>query len=92
LFSITFDKCPICKSKGTVGELALKDENLPEGTFISLEKVVTPVHDVGRITTPMIKCLVIHYDICAKCGMRYCTRVEMINAPVSYKGGMPQTS
>lgn len=72
-----FKECPICYHKETVCQVACKDEpSIPEGTFVSLEKKITPIQDFMRISTPTVKVLVRHYDTCAKCGLDRCTRVE----------------
>lgn len=90
-FPIEFEKCPTCYSKDTICRLACTDEpSIPKGAFVSLEKVFTPIQDVNKITTPIIKGILTHYDICARCGTRYCTRAEITLAPVTkqYRSGL----
>lgn len=83
-FPIEFEKCPVCHSKDTICRLACTDEpSIPKSTFVSLDKVFTPIQDMNKITTPTIKGILIHFDICAKCGTRYCTRAEITSPPVT---------
>ena len=82
-FPMEFEKCPVCHSKDTVCRLACADDSsIPKGAFVSLEKVFTPIQDLNKITTPTVKGIVTHFDICAKCGTRYCTKAEIGSVPV----------
>lgn len=81
-FPLQFKKCRACGSRETVARLAVAGEPFaPDGTFVSLEKKVTPLHDFAKISTPTIPVLVRHYDQCAKCGFDYCTRAEKTTMP-----------
>lgn len=83
-FPIEFHKCPICRSRETVCRQACADEpSIPKGTFVSLEKVFTPIQDMNKITTPLITVVICHYDVCANCGHRFCTRAEKTTIPVT---------
>ena len=83
-FPIEFPKCPSCGCKDTICRLACADEpSIPKGTFVSLEKLATPIQDLNRITTPTVKAIISHFDICAKCGLRYCTKAETTSLPVN---------
>ena len=83
-FPIEFVKCPSCGCKDTVCRLACADEpSIPKGTFASLEKLAVPIQDLNKITTPTVKSILVHYDVCAKCGTRYCTRAEIFSVPVT---------
>ena len=83
-FPIEFKKCPICKGEDTVARLSCEDEpSIPKGAFASLEKVAVPIQDMNKLTTLMVKTLIVHYDICVHCGTRYCTKAEIINMPVT---------
>jgi len=83
-FPIEFPKCPSCGSKDTICRQACADEpSIPKGTFVSLEKLVTPIQDPIKLTTPTVKAILSHFDICAKCGTRYCTKAEITNLPVN---------
>lgn len=76
-FPLTFNRCPSCGCKDTVCRLACADDpSIPKGTFLSLEKKITPIQDFTKISTPTTKILLRHYDTCSKCGLDYCTRVE----------------
>lgn len=83
-FPIEFKECPICHSKETVCRLACADEpSIPKDVFVSLDKTFTPIQDVSKVVSPLIRGILVHYDVCANCGTRYCTRAEIISAPVS---------
>lgn len=81
-----FSKCPICGCKDTVCRLACADDaSIPEGAFISLEKMFTPIQDMTKLISPTIKGILCHYDVCAKCGHRYCTQAEITSMPVEIR-------
>lgn len=83
-FPIEFEECPSCRSKDTVCRLACADEtSIPKGVFVSMEKVFTPIQDVTKLLGPLVKGILCHFDVCAKCGTRYCTRAEIANLPVN---------
>lgn len=83
-FPIEFKECPTCGCQETVARLACAGVPfIPEGVFVSLQKAFVPIQDVQKITTPMAKGVVSHYDVCARCGTSYCTRAEIISAPVT---------
>lgn len=89
-FPIEFTECPVCHCKDTVCRLVSADEpSIPKGAFVSFEKVFTAIQDLNKITTPTIRGVLNHYDICAKCGTRYCTKSEIITMPVQvqYRSG-----
>ena len=81
-FPIEIAKCPNCGCKDTVSRLACADEpTIPKGTFVSLEKKITPIQDFMKISTPTTRILLRHYDTCSKCGFDYCTRVDKTTMP-----------
>ena len=83
-FPKEFPRCPACHYGDTVCRLACADDpSIPKGTFVSLDKVFTPIQDLNRITTPTVKGILLHFDICARCGTRFCTKAEIISAPVT---------
>lgn len=83
-FPMEFLRCPICRCADTICRHACADEpSIPKGTFVSLDKVFTPIQDLNRITTPTVKGILTHFDICARCGNRYCTKAEIVSAPVT---------
>lgn len=82
-FLIEFPVCPSCGSKDTVCRLACADERfISKEAFVSLEKVFTPIQDASRVTTPLVRGILCHFDVCATCGLRYCTRAEIMSVPV----------
>lgn len=83
-FPVSFERCPVCHHGETVCRQACKDEpSIPKDTFVSMEKVVTPIQDPNKISLPQVKCLMTHYDVCARCGTRYCTMAEIKFLPVT---------
>ncbi len=83
-FPIEIAKCPKCGCKDTVSRLACADEpSIPKGTFTSLEKKVVPIQDLNKITTPTVKTILSHFDVCPKCGTYYCTKAEITSLPVT---------
>lgn len=81
---LAYEKCPICGCKKTVTQIAcepLKREGkLKKDDFVSLEKVVTPLLQPGL--APTVPAVLVHYDVCAGCGFRYCTKAERIQGVV----------
>lgn len=83
-FPIEVTECPLCHSKDTIARLGCADEpSIPKGTFVSLEKVATPIQQPTSMLAPLLRAILCHYDVCAKCGHRYCTRAEKMNLPVT---------
>lgn len=98
-FPMVFNKCPICGCPDRICQLAYNEEVKKGRAQESLAS------DVGRIMTPLnspskailfVNVLVKHYDDCAKCGMRYCIKAEVVQGkigmiPQQQKGfGFPQ--
>ena len=82
-FPIEFPECPLCHFKDTVCRLGCADEpSIPKGTFVSLEKVFTPFQESTQMLALVARGILCHYDVCAKCGHRYCTKAEKVNVPV----------
>ncbi len=91
-FPIIFPKCPACGCPDTVARLACADDPSVDPTaFASLEKLLVPIQDLSKLTTPTVKAFVVHYDVCAQCGTRYCTKAEIIFMPVRLAPGTPGT-
>jgi len=91
-FPVTFKKCPVCGCTDTITQIACKNEpSIPKGTFVSLMKEVTPIQDPNKITLPQVKAIMTHYDVCARCGTRYCTMADIVMVPVTvqHKSGTP---
>jgi len=83
-FPIEFKKCPVCHSQETVCRLACDGESsIAKDAFVSLDKTFTPIQDVTRLLGPVVKGILCHFDVCSKCGMRYCTRAEITSVPVN---------
>ena len=88
-FPVEFKECPLCHCKDTVCKLACSDEStVAPGTFVSMEKKITPIQDFTKISTPTIRVLLRHYDTCADCGFDYCTKVEKTTIPTEALMGM----
>lgn len=73
-----FLKCPVCGCTETLTQKATEDlkeaGRIPKEAFVSLEKVIVPLSD-PRVALS-VETLLVHYDICANCGMKYCTRAD----------------
>jgi len=83
-FPIEFPKCPSCGSKDTICRQACQNEpSIPSDTFVSLDKMVTPIQDPNKISLPQVKAILTEYDVCAKCGTRYCVKASIISVPVN---------
>ena len=83
-FPIEFTECPICHETDTVCRLGVIGEpSLPEGIFVSLEKVFTPIQQPTQMLSPLVRGILVHYDVCANCGHRYCTKAEKVSFPVT---------
>lgn len=77
-FPFEFKECPVCRCPDTVcrmvGEEMKKKGKIPKEAFFSMEKTITPLATSAlQVASPA---LLSHYDVCAKCGIRYCTRVD----------------
>ena len=81
-------KCPNCGHDDTVCRKAMREFQPNSTEFASLDKQATPLQQPALVVTsvPAILC---HYDVCAECGTRYCTRAERISVPVVVKPGSP---
>lgn len=77
--------CPNCKSKKTVTEVALEElqamGKIDEIPPSRLKAESLPLTQVSKaiLTVPVIT---MWFNICAGCGFTYCTKVEMMDAPV----------
>lgn len=97
-FPIEIKECPNCGCQDTMTRLAWLDEvqqdrvgEASKDLFTSAEKMAIPLIDPQRGVGISITGLILHYDVCAKCGTRYCTRAEKQTGPVQMKpppGGM----
>ncbi|MBU0778249.1 hypothetical protein KKF82_08325 [Patescibacteria group bacterium] len=85
-FPIEFKLCPNCGCADTTCRLAYKQEIADKGKgpkmFASSEKKAVPLID-PRSATLTVPTLLEHYDTCAFCGLRYCTKAEIINAGIT---------
>lgn len=83
---LRFKKCPICGSSETVCGVAFKEE-IAQGKVDaefpgSLEQRVIPKFTPGKVAGVTVDVIVRHYDNCAECGFEYCTKVEIVKAPI----------
>ncbi len=73
-----FKECPLCHHPGTIGQLAdkpLKEAGrVPKDKFSSLSKELIALTD-PRVALS-VETLIMHYDVCAKCGHTYTVRAE----------------
>lgn len=71
----------------------VNEPTLNKGAFVASRSNFTPIQDITKITTPMVRGVMSHYDICAECGIERCIRVEEFSIPASMLGlttGMPK--
>lgn len=97
---ITWDKCSLCGCPDTVARKFVTEEVRKKAgwgdAFVSLEKVVTPLFNPMSPPVIAANSILSHYDVCAKCGFRYCTKAEIVSVPVTYEAsklkghGFPQ--
>ena len=81
-FPLLYPKCESCGSLKTVANEVCKDDSsYPEATFFSLEKMATSIQDPLKIFSPTTKGIMVHYDVCFKCGTKRCTKVEPTSIP-----------
>lgn len=84
-FPMEFNECPICHCPDTVCRLAYKQEIVDKGrgpdVFASSLKQGIPLID-PRTATLVLPVLLEHYDTCAKCGLRYCTKAEITTGKI----------
>lgn len=80
-------QCRLCKTKETVSQKgcvgAKERGKIAKDAFTSLRKEVIPVEQ-PLMAGVAVECILVHYDVCAKCGFEYSTRSEIINAPVQF--------
>jgi len=83
-FPREFKTCPSCDWPETIGQIAFGEMveagKLKEG-FYSLRKTIVPLINpqTAKLTLPI---LLLHYDICGRCGQEYCIKAERQDAPV----------
>jgi hypothetical protein len=89
-----FKECPLCHCEETVMQrAAAKEPTLPTGAVVALQSVFTPLQDITKLTTLMVRGVVSHYDICAGCGLQRVVRVDETSFPTSALGiptGIPK--
>ena len=93
-FPIIFLVCPYCGCPDTTCRLAYKQEVVDKGkgpdAFASSEKRAIPLQD-PRSATLTVPTLVEHFDTCAGCGLRYCTKAEIQQAAIQLAPGKGYT-
>lgn len=85
-FPITFLSCPDCGCDVTISRLIAQEthkDSIP--IFTSLKQSITPLEN-PRTAVLTARTLIVHYDICAKCGREYPTKVEIQNVPIHMVG------
>jgi hypothetical protein len=75
-------ECPVCHSQETVSRkgTSVAMPAFPEDAFTQLERTVTPVSNPAFEGAP-VKAIVVHYDICVGCGLKYSTQSEIVTLP-----------
>ena len=88
-FPIEFKECPHCHYNKTLTKLAWEEE-VAEGRvgetskdmFVACRREGVPLIDPKRGIALSAHILTLAYDRCAKCGLEYCTKAEIVTAPV----------
>ena len=81
-------KCTKCGGEETVAGIAVQEQidkgKIPPGTPYALRREAIPLLQPAQValTVPVI---IVSWDICAKCGTLYPTRVEIQDAPVQMR-------
>jgi hypothetical protein len=80
-------ECPVCHGKETVSAKGVEMAHavVAGDGFTHLENTATPVSMPAFQGAPF-KAIVVHYDVCATCGMKYATKSEIMMMP-----GQPMT-
>jgi len=82
-FPMLFPKCRECGSRDTVTAIGLAEEpSYPKGAFGSIEKAFIPLQDLTKLSVPTVRGILVHYDVCARCGTRRCTKAEILSLPM----------
>ena len=81
-FPIEFKKCPNCGCEETTTREAYKQVQLqskkPPAGFISPEKVAIALIGAANASGNTFPVIIHHLDYCASCGLKYCTRAEIV--------------
>jgi len=82
-----FEECWNCHCTETLTQRATKDlkeaGRLPKEAFTSLSKQIVPLTD-PRVALS-VETLLVHYDVCANCGISRCTRADRTTGMVQMK-------
>ena len=87
---INFPLCWNCGHDKTATQLACQEEKdkgvIEKDAFVSMRKTGVPL--IGKIPPKLtVNVLIAHWDVCLKCGVERCTRVEVITQPVQVQMG-----
>lgn len=86
-FPIFFEKCPNCGCTETLTRLAWDEEaekgRVNKDTPVAAEHIATPLIDPKKPPVLSASILIQHFDTCAGCGMRYCTKAEIGTGPIT---------
>jgi len=84
-FPLLFPKCPNCGCTETTAQLAYDSEVVAKdrgpAAFASSEKRAVPLTDPMKAAL-VLPVLVEHYDTCANCGLRRCTKAEITQGKI----------
>ncbi len=72
-----FPECAHCHSKDLVTPAA-RDmmRTLPPEVFVAGRSEFTPLQNIAALTTPTVRGIFKHFDVCANCGTERCILVE----------------
>lgn len=89
-FQKSFTKCPACQSEKRIGENLIQEQKqkrkLHKDSFPDGLVWQVPLFDETRPPTILatnftVKIALIYWDVCADCGMIYCTKFSTVDAP-----------
>ena len=88
-FILSFASCPSCGSEERISSLTSQEYidkgEMSKDAVVALERVMIVLKDPRKavLTAPTLLLL---YDICAKCGARYCIKAEKTDLPIKFTG------
>ena len=72
-----YEKCIHCGEKNTIVQELYRDvnPNNPLG-FCPFDSKMVPLQDPMKVVSLTVKCAMVHYDICSKCGAERVVKIE----------------
>ena len=87
-FPMTFNRCPSCRCAQTITQLAWAEEaekgKVVKDTPVAAEHKMIPLMDQKKPPLLTVGLLSLQTDYCAKCGLSYCTKAEVVIGQVGF--------